>query len=323
MNLAAYRRWGLLLAAVLVVTACDAAPGPTSLGLVATTGSPEATAPDVDDQAGGSANPMATGVVAFAAAPDQGLDRLPGEPDPFLTPGATNPDVTQDTITTTICVSGWTATIRPPTSYTNALKGQQITQYGYAITTPSAYEEDHLISLQLGGAPSDPRNLWPEPYEFTLGDGRPTGARTKDVFETRLKKQVCAGTVTLAEAQAEIGVHWVHAYYAIPPGVGGGAAPSATPFAVEISSLTSPVSHGSHASMAASTAPGAACEIEVGYASGPSHAAGLEPKNAGASGSVSWTWTIGAQTQLGTWPVAVTCSTGTLSATTGAALVVQ
>jgi hypothetical protein len=266
---------------------------------------------------------MATGVVAFAAAPEQGLDRLPGEPDPLLTPGATNPDVTQDTIMTTICVSGWTATIRPPTSYTNALKGQQIAQYGYPITAASAYEEDHLISLQLGGAPSDPRNLWPEPYEITLGDGRPTGARTKDVFETRLKKQVCAGTITLAEAQAEIGIHWVHAYYAIPSGVGGGGAPSPTAFAVEISSLTSPVSHGSHASVAASTAPGASCEIEVGYASGPSHATGLEPKNAGASGSVSWTWTIGATTQLGTWPIAVTCSTGTLNATTGTSIVIQ
>lgn len=40
--------------------------------------------------------------------------------------------------------------------YTNALKGQQITQYGYPITAPAAYEEDHLISLQLGGAPVRP-----------------------------------------------------------------------------------------------------------------------------------------------------------------------
>lgn len=323
MNRSAHWRWGWLFAAVLLAGACDATPGPPPPVLAAPAESPEATVLDVDDQAGGSANPMATGVVAFVAAPDQSLDRLPGEPDPLLTPGATNPDVTQDTIMTTICVSGWTTTVRPPTNYTNALKGQQIAQYGYPITAASAYEEDHLISLQLGGAPSDPRNLWPEPYEITLGDGRPTGARTKDVYETRLKKQVCAGTTTLAEAQARIGVHWVHAYYAIPSGVGGGVAPSPTAFAVGISSLTSPVSHGSHASVAASTAPGASCQIEVGYASGSSHAAGLEPKNAGASGSVSWTWTIGANTQLGTWPIAVTCSTGSLSATTGASIVIE
>ena len=28
----------------------------------------------------------------------------------------------------------------------------------------SDYQEDHLISLELGGHPTDPRNLWPEPY---------------------------------------------------------------------------------------------------------------------------------------------------------------
>ena len=30
--------------------------------------------------------------------------------------------------------------------------------------SPSDYQEDHLISLELGGNPTDPRNLWPEPY---------------------------------------------------------------------------------------------------------------------------------------------------------------
>jgi hypothetical protein len=142
--------------------------------------------------------------------------RLPGEPDPNLTPGALNPSVTQANIHSTVCVSGWTATIRPPVSYTNKLKAQQIVQYGYTATSASLYEEDHLISLQLGGSPTDPRNLWPEPYTITLGSGQPAGARTKDVFETALKKKVCAGTMTLVEAQRQIGVRWVHAYYANP-----------------------------------------------------------------------------------------------------------
>ena len=43
-------------------------------------------------------------------------------PTHTLTPGATNPDVTQDNINNTICVSGWTKTIRPTTKYTNDLK---------------------------------------------------------------------------------------------------------------------------------------------------------------------------------------------------------
>src|SRR5690242_19992277 len=33
-------------------------------------------------------------------------------PDPVKTPGALNPDVTQETIRQTICVPGWTASVR-------------------------------------------------------------------------------------------------------------------------------------------------------------------------------------------------------------------
>ncbi len=47
-------------------------------------------------------------------------------PDPAKTPGALNPEVTQATIGTTICVRGWTQTVRPPQAYTLALKRQQI-----------------------------------------------------------------------------------------------------------------------------------------------------------------------------------------------------
>ncbi|WP_284742352.1 hypothetical protein [Amycolatopsis sp. RTGN1] len=61
-------------------------------------------------------------------------------PDPACTPGAKNPDVTQSTIGSTICVSGWTATIRPSTTYTNGLKKQGIIDYGYSDTSLSDYE---------------------------------------------------------------------------------------------------------------------------------------------------------------------------------------
>ena len=39
-------------------------------------------------------------------------------PDPTRTPGALNPEVTQATIGATICVRGWTQTVRPPQQYT-------------------------------------------------------------------------------------------------------------------------------------------------------------------------------------------------------------
>ena len=84
-------------------------------------------------------------------------------PNSELTPGAINPDVTQQTIETTICVRGWTRLVRPPENYTEALKREQIKTYGYDDRRLRDYEEDHLIPLALGGAPTDPRNLWPEP----------------------------------------------------------------------------------------------------------------------------------------------------------------
>jgi putative intracellular protease/amidase len=60
---------------------------------------------------------------------------------------------------------------------------------------PSSYEEDHLISLELGGHPTDPRNLWPEPI---------ARARAVDSIENQLHAAVCAGTMTLAQAQSRI-----------------------------------------------------------------------------------------------------------------------
>jgi len=111
--------------------------------------------------------------------------------DPVRTPGVLNSDVTQATIRATICRRGWTATVRPPVSYTNALKVKQMAEYGE--TGPlSAYQEDHLISLELGGDPTDPRNLWPEPYPR---------ARAVDAIENDLNAQVCGGSLSLAEAQ--------------------------------------------------------------------------------------------------------------------------
>jgi hypothetical protein len=121
-------------------------------------------------------------------------------PDSFRTPGATNPNVTQANIKKTICKSGWTKTIRPPSSYTNTLR--------YRNKKLGSYEEDHLISLQLGGDPQDPRNLWPQAYAGKCG------ARVKDVIETALKRLVCdpKPPLTVVEAQQMISQDWVGAY---------------------------------------------------------------------------------------------------------------
>jgi hypothetical protein len=111
--------------------------------------------------------------------------------DPVRTPGVLNPDVTQANIHSTICRPGWTRTVRPPVEYTNALKARQMRAYLEAPPR-SAYQEDHLISLELGGHPTDPRNLWPEPY--------PRAAEV-DSIENELNARVCSGDMSLADAQ--------------------------------------------------------------------------------------------------------------------------
>jgi hypothetical protein len=110
-----------------------------------------------------------------------------------LTPGALNPDVTQATIRSTICRRGWTRTIRPPVAYTNALKAKQMRAYAETGSS-SQYQEDHLISLELGGAPNDPRNLWPEPYPR---------ASAVDKIENDLNAKVCSGALSLSKAQQQ------------------------------------------------------------------------------------------------------------------------
>jgi len=129
-----------------------------------------------------------------------------GLPDASCTPGVRNPDVTPRRINKTICVKGWTKTIRPASSVTNRMKLVSMQEYG-AKGERSAYEYDHLISLQLGGHPSDPRNLWPEPYDVK-GDNNDLDARDKDVVETRLKRLVCSGNMKLRDAQRLIATDW-------------------------------------------------------------------------------------------------------------------
>ena len=70
------------------------------------------------------------------------------------------PVVTQATIGSTICRSGWTATVRPPESITEPEKFASMDAYGDSGSA-SSYEYDHDVPLELGGAVNDPRNLWP------------------------------------------------------------------------------------------------------------------------------------------------------------------
>ncbi len=135
-------------------------------------------------------------------------------PNPDLTPGAINPQVTQENIQQTICVRGWTATVRPDESYTEALKKEQIRQYGYSDYRLRDYEEDHLIPLALGGSPTSPKNLWPQPRHPQDG----WTSDMKDKLEVRLSRLVCRGQLSLDAARSAIASDWRSAYRAYMAG---------------------------------------------------------------------------------------------------------
>jgi hypothetical protein len=132
-----------------------------------------------------------------------GCSSVNGLPDPSCTPGSIDGNVTQDNIQSTICVPGYSSSVRPPVSYTEPLKLESIKQYGYNDTSPSDYEFDHLIPLELGGNPTATSNLWAEPHYGTYT------SYEKDGFENYLHGQVCGGQLNLADAQAEIATDWV------------------------------------------------------------------------------------------------------------------
>lgn len=131
-------------------------------------------------------------------------------PDPACTPGASNPAVTQANIATTICRSGYTRSIRPPEQVTGREKRANERSYGYTGSTRVA-EYDHLISLELGGDPNSPKNLWVEPNA-----AHATGVNNaKDTIENRLNALVCSRQVPLAKAQHAIAANWTTALRAV------------------------------------------------------------------------------------------------------------
>jgi hypothetical protein len=143
---------------------------------------------------------------------------LYSRPDPACTPGALNPAVTQATIDSTICVEGWTDTVRPPESVSEQEKAASMAAYG-ATGSIGDYEYDHFVPLELGGATNDPRNLWPEPG---------ASPNPKDAVEDELRQEVCDGHLTLAQAQREIVANWIALAQPASPPTTSAPAPAST-----------------------------------------------------------------------------------------------
>lgn len=121
-------------------------------------------------------------------------------PDPSCTPGSIDPAVTQATIRSTICRSGWTGKVRPPESQTEHAKFE-VAYPAYHIASRVRSELDHLVPLELGGS-NDITNLWPEAGSVP---------NPKDKVENALKHAVCDGKVRLVAAQNAIAADWLTA----------------------------------------------------------------------------------------------------------------
>ncbi len=105
-------------------------------------------------------------------------------------------------------MTGWTASVRPPSSVTTAIKMAQLAS-GYTYkgdTLAGDYEEDHLIALELGGSPNAETNLWPQP------NNGGAGAQVKDGLEKKLHALVCDRSISLETAQHALAGNWWGAY---------------------------------------------------------------------------------------------------------------
>lgn len=186
------RRGAALVAAALIAAVGCGSPAPPTVT------PSSAAAVDPDDNTG-----QDTSADTVVAAAPHLCTVQDGRADVKCTPGMVNPNVTQANIRQTICVPGWSSTIRPPASYTTALKRKQMPMYGESGPL-SSVEEDHLIPLSSGGSPTDPHNLWPEPRSGQRS------AAVKDKQELANWEAICSGRVSLAAAQAQIQSDWTH-----------------------------------------------------------------------------------------------------------------
>jgi len=84
---------------------------------------------------------------------------------------------------------------------------------------------------------------------------------------------------------------------------------TATPTPESVTFLDAPlfVERGHTATLHAQTAPDTDCSIEVGYPSPPE----LDEATSDGNGIVSWSWRVGKRVEPGSWPITVSCRTGT------------
>jgi hypothetical protein len=101
-----------------------------------------------------------------------------------------------------VCTPGYARRAR---NVSGTTKTRVYLAYGIRRHAPFAYEVDHLVSLELGGSNSR-KNLWPQ-REHANGI---YSAASKDRVENLLHREVCNGSITLAQAQTRIKYWYLH-----------------------------------------------------------------------------------------------------------------
>ncbi|HKT97751.1 MAG TPA: hypothetical protein VJS30_14645 [Paraburkholderia sp.] len=114
--------------------------------------------------------------------------------------------VTQESVTETICRPGYADTVAPPFDEAMAQKDRLLAARGIDADDGVAYALDRRVPILLGGSPDAVANFDLLPW------GGHAGERRKSLLTVRLKRCVCAGRISLAQAQAAISGNWSHRY---------------------------------------------------------------------------------------------------------------
>ncbi|MGF6374501.1 hypothetical protein [Paraburkholderia sp. 32] len=114
--------------------------------------------------------------------------------------------VSQQSIGQTICRPGYAETVAPPFDELMAHKDRMLAARGIDADDVAAFALDRRVPIMLGGSPDAPANLDLLPWSG------PQGERRKARAAALLKRCVCEGKLSLAQAQAVIVGNWSAVY---------------------------------------------------------------------------------------------------------------
>jgi hypothetical protein len=114
--------------------------------------------------------------------------------------------VTQQSVGETICRPGYADAVAPPFDELMARKDRMLAARGIDADEGVAFALDRRVPVVLGGSPDNPSNLDLLPWAGRQGERRKVRAAVM------LKRCVCEGKLSLAEAQAAIVGNWSVVY---------------------------------------------------------------------------------------------------------------